>query len=393
MPAAAINASIAGLGKAGITREPTPPARELARLAVLDALADAGLTRQALDGLLICRTSAATDKDLGLDLQRTLGLRDLALLEIVLCEGASAIAAIQQAALAVSAGLATTVACVFADAPLVPGKRTSESFGRIKSPSGIDGLRYSAGLFGGAAIYALAARRYLDHYGANEEALSSVAVAARQWAMFNPDAIFRQPLTRDQYFAARYIAEPLRLFDCAIPVNGGIAVIITSRERAADLRQPPAHILSMAQGHPGTPDARGFERELSTGGRIAAPALLARAGISVDEVDLLQLYDAFSISTLLSLEQYGICGPGEAIDFVADGGIAPGGRIPVNTGGGHLSGYYLQGMTPVAEAVIQARGAGGDRQCGKARTILVTNEGGRFDYHAALLLGQAEHWS
>lgn len=393
MSATRINASIAGLGKAGISRAATPPARELARLAVLDALADAGLDRRELDGLLICRTSAATDKDLGLDLQRALGLRDLTLLEIVLCEGASAVAAIQHAALAVSAGMVRNVACVFADAPLVPGKRTSASFGRIKTPRGIDGLRYSAGLFGGAAVYALAARRYLDHYGRDEEALASVAIAARQWAALNPDAIFREPLTRDQYFAARYIAEPLRLFDCAIPVNGGIAVIVTSRERAADLRRPPVHILSMAQGHSGTPDASGFERELSTGGRIAAPPLLARAGIAVGEIDLLQLYDAFSISTLLSLEQYGICNPGEAADYVADGGIAPGGRLPVNTGGGHLSGYYLQGMTPVAEAVVQARGDAGDRQCASARTILVTNEGGRFDYHAALLLGQAERWS
>jgi len=388
---ARINASIVGLGTAGITRAATPPAKELARLAVLGALADAGLDRTDLDGLLICRTSAATDSILGPDLQKLLSLRDLSLLELVLCEGASAIAAIHTAAMAVTTGMATTVACVFADAPVVPGKRTSASFGRIKTGSGIEGLRYSAGLFGGAANYALAAQRYLAETGATEDALASVAVAMRQWATLNPQAIFRDPLTREDYFAARYIAEPLRLYDCAIPVNGAVAVIVTSRERAADLAQPPVPILSMAQGHRGSPDRRGLDLGLESGAGIAAPRLFEGTGVGPADIDVCLFYDAFSFSTLLSLEQYGFCGRGEAGDFVADGGIAPGGRLPVNTGGGHLSGYYLQGMTPVAEAVIQARGQGGARQVDGARTLLVTNEGGRFDYHAALLLGSAEH--
>ncbi|MEY2928005.1 MAG: hypothetical protein RL367_2482, partial [Pseudomonadota bacterium] len=161
-------ASIAGLGKAGLTRAATPPASELARLAVIAAAADAGLAMGELDGLIVCRTSAASDAVLGIDLQRTLGLRDLSMLEIALCEGASAIVAVQRAALAVAAGTTKSVAIVFADAPLEPGKQTRAAFGRIKTAAGIEGLRYSAGLFGGAATHALAAQRYLALYGHDE---------------------------------------------------------------------------------------------------------------------------------------------------------------------------------------------------------------------------------
>jgi acetyl-CoA acetyltransferase len=384
-------ASIAGLGKAGLTRSATPPAKELARLAVIAAATDAGLPMSAIDGLIVCRTSAASDAVLGIDLQRALGLRDLRLLEIALCEGASAIVALQCAALAVAAGMATNVAVVFADAPLEPGKRTSAAFGRIKTAEGTEGLRYSAGLFGGAATYALAAQRYLALYGHEEAVLADVAVTSRAWAMLNPEAIFQNPLTHEDYFAARYIAEPLRLFDCAMPVNGAIAVIVTTPERAADLAKPPVHILAAAQGHPGVPDRAAFDRILTHGGTIAGKAMFERSGLSLSDIDQCQLYDAFSISPLLALEAYGFFAPGEAPLAYAGGAAAPGGAMAINTGGGHLSGYYLQGMTPVAEAITQARGEAGVRQCAKSETILVTNDGGRFDYHAAMILGSAGH--
>lgn len=388
------DASIIGIGRAGLNREDTRPAAELARAAVIAAAADAGLTSAAVDGLVLCRTSAATDAVLGLDLQRALGLRDLKLNRIVLCEGASALAAIQTAAMAVSAGIADTVACVFADAPVVPGKPLRSAFGRLKTGAGLEGLRYSAGLFGGAAMYALSAQRYLARFGLGEEVLADVAITTRAWASLNPDASFRKPLTREDYFGARYIAEPLRLFDCAVPVNGAIAVLVTSRDRAADGAQPAVPIVAYAEGHPGALDRRGFDRALAHGGSVAARAMFDATGLTPADIDICECYDAFSIMPLLMLEAYGFHPPGEARNAYARGAAAPhGDGMPINTGGGHLSGYYLQGMTPVAEAILQARGAAGDRQCARAGTILVTNDGGRFDYHAGMILGSSAQWT
>jgi len=388
-----LDAAIIGLGQAGLTRTDMRSAAELARCAVIAAAEDAGLGTAGLDGLVVCRSGGASDAVLGLDLQRALGLRDLKLNRIVLCEGASALAAIQTAALAVSAGMANSVACVFADAPMTPGTQMRTAFGRQKTGSGMEGLRYTAGLFGGAAVHALSAQRYLALYGLGEEVLADVAITSRIWAGLNPDATYRKPLTREGYFASRYIADPLRLFDCAAPVNGAIAVIVTNTARAADGAQPAVPILAYAEGHPGTPERHGFDRALTHGGKIAAPAMFGTTGLSPADIDICEFYDAFSIMPLLALEAYGFYPPGEARNAYAESAAVPGGKgLPINTGGGHLSGFYLQGMTPVAEAVLQARGTAGERQCARAGTILVTNEGGRLDYHAGMILGSAKQW-
>lgn len=381
-----LNAAIAGLGMIGLSRVPGATARLLAARAVLAGLEDAGLDVSDLDGLLVCRSGGASEAELGLNLQRTLALPNLSLLQVGYAEGASSIALIQVAALAVSSGMARVVACVFADAPLAAGQTARDAFSRRKPANGVDSLRYAAGLFGGASLYALAARRYMHLYGASSEHFGAVAIAARAWATMNPLAVFRQPLTMEEYLASRLIVAPFRLYDCAMPVNGAIAVIVTAAERAADLKKPPIHILGMGQAHPGIPDQKGFERGLCVAGRAAKETALRMAGIELADIDICQFYDAFTYSTIASLEAYGFCAAGEGKDFVAGGAIGPGGTLPVNTGGGHLSGYYLQGMTPVSEAIVQARGEGGARQCGKHEIVLATNDGGRFDHHACLVL-------
>jgi acetyl-CoA acetyltransferase len=381
-----LNAAIAGLGIAGLTRDATPPAAILAVQAIGHALLDAGLGRPAVDGLIVTRSGAATSKDLDLDLQRLAGLRNLRLLQLLHGEGTSAIQSIQVAAMAVSCGMASNVLCVFADAPLKPGKATRESFSRIKSAEGLRGLRYSSGLFGGAASHAIAARTHMAMYGTTVEHFGAIAIAARRWAQLNPRAVLRKPLTMEDYLAARWIVEPFRLFDCAMPVNGAVAVLVTSSDRAAQLHQPPVHIVGMGQGHPATPDQRGYDGEVTSGARLAATTAFGMAGITARDIDICEIYDAFTYLTLVTLEEYGFCAKGEGGAFVASGAIAPGGSLPTNTGGGHLSGYYLQGMTPVEEAIQQARGQAGERQCAKRDAILVTNEGGRLDYHASLVL-------
>lgn len=384
------NAAIVGLGIEGLVREEGLPPRDLARLAVQRSIVDAGLEDSDIDGLMICRTGAATDDDLGLSLQKAAGLRDLNILEIIQLEGASAIAAIQKAAMAVTIGVASAVVCVFADAPVKSGKRASASFGRIKSIVGLEGLRYNAGLFGGAAIHALPARRYMHVYGAVEEDFGRIALSGRSWATLSPQAVFREKLSMEGYLQSRYIAEPFRLYDCAVPVNGSIAVVVTSNERAADLSSQPVTIQGFGQGHSGQAGHDLVQGGDESGAQIAARNAYQMAKISAKDIDICEFYDAFSYMTLFALEEYGLCQRGEAKDFIKDGRIAPGGALPVNTGGGHLSGYYLQGMTPIAEAILQARGGAGERQCSSTDRILVTNVGGCFDYHACLILGSEE---
>lgn len=382
----ALNSAVVGLGMDGLVLGAAGTAEDFAWSAVRSAAQDAGLSLSAIDGLIVSRSSLASDVDLGLDLHAALGLQELRFLQISLCEGAGAIVSLQMAAMLVSSGEARAVACVFADSPIQDGQRASESFQDVKPVAGLKGLRYGAGLMGAPAMYALACRRYMVAYGLVEEDLANVAMTTREWAVLNPDAVYRNPLDRESYFAARYIAEPLRLFDCARPVNGAIAVIVASIARAADLRQPKVRILGFGQGHHKPANLTFGPDEISRAGRISAERAFSSSGLGPGDVDAFECYDAFSFLTLVSLEQYGFCKPGEAAQLVKMGATRPGGRLPVNTGGGQLSGYYLQGMTPVAEAILQARHQAGERQVPDLRCVAVANNGGIFNHHATMLL-------
>jgi acetyl-CoA acetyltransferase len=196
----------------------------------------------------------------------------------------------------------------------------------------------------------------------------------------------RTPLTLDDYHASRWICEPFHLLDCTLVNNGAIAVIVTAAERAADLTDQPAYVVGMGQGHPGNPRRAEYENEVNTGAQIAKQTAFDMAGITVDDVDLCELYDCYTYTTLVTLEDYGFCEKGEGGPFVADGKLEPGGSLPTNTGGGELSGYYMWGMTPLSEGVIQARGSGGERQVAKHDVVLVSCQGGILDYHGTLVL-------
>lgn len=383
----AIKAAITGLGMAGLVRSQPLGADDLALEAMDLALLDAGLQKREIDGLLLAHSPVATDKAINLRIQRRAGLRNLGLLQLIDGEGTSSLQMLQTAALTVSAGLARHVLCVFADAPLRGGQTSSQAFGSIKSLSGVQGLRYTSGAFGAPALFAMAARRHMTLYGTRPEHFGAVAVAARAWAALNPRAVFRGPLTLEDYLRGRPITEPFRLHDCAVPVDGGIAVIVSAGDAAVNLAQPPVHILGLGQGHAAALDQRGVEGGDHPGIRQAKATAFGMAKVSNKDIDMVQLYDPFTYVSLLALEEYGFCGKGEGGRFVADGNTAPGGTLPANTGGGHLSGYYLQGMTPLSEAVLQLRGQAGARQCKRHDVALVTNEGGIFDFHMCAILG------
>jgi len=386
--------AIAGLGITKMSREWMGPAPVLAAEAIRLAIADAGLRKTDIDGLLVNAGPSSRNgygaSALSVSTQNQLGLRDLALCSEMVAQGSTAAQMVQYAAMAIAAGLCKAVVCVYADASLAPGASAGSSYGMGRFASSaanpIDILDVQYGLTGANAMYALAARRHMALYGTSNDHFGAVAVSNRQWATMNPHAIYRTPLTIEEYHASRWIAEPFHLFDCTMVNNGAVAVVVTSAERARDMAQPPVHVLGMGQGHPGNPKKAPFENEVNTGAAQAGRTAFAMAGVTVADIDICELYDCYTYTTIVTLEDYGFCEKGEGGPFVADGRLAPGGALPTNTGGGQLSSYYMWGMTPLSEAVIQARGQGGERQVEKHDLILVSSQGGLLDHHGTLIV-------
>ncbi|RFU40471.1 thiolase family protein [Actinomadura logoneensis] len=376
-------AAIAGLGMTELGRVYGRSPRRLAADAVRAAVDDAGLALGDLDGLLVSHGLGGSP---GIELADTLGLRDLRLLTQMNSFGATAGAMVSYAAMSVLSGAATTVACVFADAPLKPKQSAGSAYHR-DAPEwyGFGGMTAALGFRSVNAFYALAAQRHMARYGTTGDQLGAIAVSTREWASRNPLAQMRDPITLDDHRASRWVSEPLRLLDCCIVSNGAVAVVVTGADRAADLARPPVHVWGWGQGHPGHRKARGSAFGLVTGAATSGPIALKMAGVTPSDVTQAQLYDCYTYTVLVSLEDYGFCGKGEGGAFAASGALGPGGSLPTNTGGGQLSGYYMWGMTPVSEAVIQARGDGGDRQAPND-VILVSGNGGILDHHATLVL-------
>jgi len=385
MSGAPSGAAITGLGITSLGRVFDTSPRRLAASAVRRAAADAGLALADLDGLLIC---PGISGGLDVGLAAALGLRDLSLLAVVNSFGASAVMAVQTAALAVTSGTARAVACVFADMPLQDGIPAGSAFGRSAGAPerhGLGGLASGYGFSSVTAYYALAARRHMARFGTTSPQFGAVAVAQRQWAAGNPLAQFRDPITLADHQESRWVAEPLHLLDCSLVTNGGIAVIVTSADAAAGGPKPPVHIWGWGQGHPGQDLAAGTDFGLVTGAAQAGRAAMAMAGVGPADITMAQIYDCYTFTVLVTLEDYGFCRKGEGGPFVASGALAPGGSLPVNTGGGQLSGYYMWGFTPLSEAVIQARGDG-DRQAGANDLIVVSGNGGILAHHGTLVL-------
>jgi acetyl-CoA acetyltransferase len=355
--------------------------------AVRLAIADAGLRRDDIDGLLLNPGLSWTDQGMGsFQLQQAMGLRNLRLSATMNAGGATACAMVQQAAEAIDAGICNVVACVFSDAPLKPPKPKAEggkgggSAGAYNFARGLDA---AYGQFGVNAMYAMVARRHMHLYGTSNDHLGAIAVAQRRWANSNPAAQFYDtPMSIEDYHRSRWVVEPFHLFDCCLVSNGGLAVVVTSAQRARDLSKPPVYIWGMGQGHPGGDPSE----TLTSGAVLAKEPAFRMAGIGIQDIDVVELYDCYTFTVLVCLEDYGFCAKGEGGPFVADGKTAPGGSLPVNTGGGQLSSFYMWGMTPVSEAVIQMRGEGGARQVPHAKVALVSGNGGILSTHSTLVL-------
>jgi len=378
-------AAIVGLGLTEVGKVYGKTSFEFAAEALSLAAADAGLAMSDIDGLLI--NPALTPPTLDLTLARRLGLRDLRLLTQLTAFGASAGVMVAQAAQAVDSGAARAIACVFADTPRSESSSGAAAYRAMSLQArGVRSTETAAGLTSTTHRYALAADRYMSTFGVTHDELGAVAVSQRRWAELNPVAAMRTPLTMDDYHASRWVVEPLHVLDCCLVSNGGAAVIVTTSERARDLRQPRVDIRGWGQGHPAPPLRADGTFGLTTGAKPSGRAALAMAGLGVNDVQLREIYDCYTYTVLVTLEDYGFCGPGEAGALAASGALGPGGRLPTNTGGGQLSSFYLWGMTPLHEAVTQIRGQAGDRQVRQHDTAMVSGNGGVLDHHSTLIL-------
>ncbi|MCZ2857848.1 acetyl-CoA acetyltransferase [Blastococcus sp. VKM Ac-2987] len=369
--------AVVGVGEDGVgLAVPGSTPLDLVARATRVALEDAGLALSDVDGLF---TASAYYQLPGLDVAEYLGVRPRHT-DSTAVGGSSFVSHVGHAAAAIAAGQCDVALVVY-------GSTQRSDSGRLVSQS--EGSpherpyrpRYPV------TMYALAAARHMHQYGTTREQLAAVAVAARQWAQLNPAAFARDALTVDDVLSSRMVSSPLTVRDCCLVTDGGGALLLTSAERAADLRRPPVYLLGHGEAH--------WHRSITHMPDLTVTAAVdsgrrafAQAGLTPADVDLLELYDAFTINPVLFLEDLGFCAKGEGGDLVASGAIAPGGRLPVNTNGGGLSYCHpgMYGIFALVEAVRQLRGEAGDRQV-RGDVALVHGNGGVLSSQVTALLG------
>ncbi|MEU4315285.1 lipid-transfer protein [Nocardia sp. NPDC024068] len=368
-------AAIAGIGATDFSKESGRSELRLAAEAVSAALADAGLTPADVDGL----TTFTMDTNLQVAVARAVGIPQLKFFSHIGYGGGAACATVQQAAMAVATGVADVVVAyrAFNERSVSRFGQFSSSLAAAPTSSGIDaGWSYPHGLGTPAAQVAMVARRYMHVYGATSSDFGRVAVADRKHAAVNPNAFFyNKPITLDDHQASRWIAEPLHLLDCCQESDGGVAIVVTSVERARDLPNPAAVITAAAQGSGADQYVMtSYYRDGLTGlpeMGLVGDQLWAQSGLRPEDMQTAVLYDHFTPFVLMQLEELGFCPRGEAKDFIADGAIEIGGKLPINTHGGQLGEAYIHGMNGIAEGVRQLRGSSVN-QLENVENVLVT---------------------
>lgn len=367
-------AVIAGIGATDFSKDSGRSELRLAAEAVRDALDDAGLTPADVDGLV----SFTMDTNTEVAVARSVGIPSLKFFSRIHYGGGAACATVQQAAMAVATGVADVVVAYRAF-----NERSGARYGQVNSTlaaqvnaSGTDNaFSYPHGLSTPASFVAMVAQRYMHVSGATGADFGAVAVADRAHAANNPKAFFYgKPITLEDHQNSRWIAEPLRLLDCCQESDGGVALVVTTPERAKDLKQVPAVIAAAAQGSgPDQYIMTSYYRDGLTGlpeMGIVGDQLWAQSGLSPQDVQTAVLYDHFTPYVLMQLEELGFCDRGDAKNFVGDG-IELGGRLPINTHGGQLGEAYIHGMNGIAEAVRQIRGTSCN-QVDDVENVLVT---------------------
>jgi acetyl-CoA acetyltransferase len=370
--------AIVGAATYGIGATPGLTTQDLAAAASVKALAAAGLQPQDVDGLFVTLADSPMG---GLAFAEYLGITESIFTDNNRTGGTSFLSHALMGALALEAGECEVVLIAYgsnqrsAAGKLVTALRPSPYDAPYRLPRPV-------------GSYALATARYMHQYGLTREQLGEVALAARRWAQLNPEAFLREELTLEQYLAARSVAEPLTVRDCCLVTDGAAAVVMTRADRARDLVATPVYLLggAIATQHN---DITHMPDLTLTAARESGQRAFRQAGVQPSNIDVVELYDAFTINVLLFLEDLGFCRKGEAADFIAGGRIAPGGALPVNTNGGGLSCVHpgMYGLFTMVEAAEQLMGRAGARQVSGARLALAHANGGEFSSQATLILG------
>jgi acetyl-CoA acetyltransferase len=365
--------AIVGVGHTEYSRQSGVTTLTLATRAIKSALDDAGLSVRDVDGVACHRVGDSADPGL---VAQALGIADLRFGRDILGGGSTCITPLDEAAMAVASGQAKCV--------VVWRALNARSGPRMSGAAALPGLSGDVQYWlpyehvSAPQQFAMFARAYMHKYGVTAEDLGRVAIAQRDYATRNPRAMMRKPIDMDDYLGSRWIAEPLRLFDCCLESDAAVALVVTSTSRARDLRQVPVTIVATAFGGGNQLASNHHSDITASGASLMAPRLFAAAGLGPDDIDVAEFYDAFTPLVPLQLEAYGFCRPGEGAQMVASGETRSGGRLPVNTHGGHLSEGYVHGLNHVAEAVHQLRGECGDRQVLGAEVALSTAQPGVY---------------
>jgi acetyl-CoA acetyltransferase len=341
------------------------------------AAEDAGLRVRDIDGLICATTQARTS---GLSLSEYLGISPR-YIDATILGGSSFMFHVSHAVAALQLGLCEVAAIAYGS--------TQRSVGRSQaSVREINPYETPYRPFLPSSAYALAASRHMHEFGTTREQMAEVAVAARQWALLNPVAWEKKPLTVDEVLSARMVSYPFTVRDICLVTDGGGAVILTTAERAKDLKKPPVYVLGCGQAITHA-NISSMPDLTVTGALESGNQAFAMAGLKPADIDVVELYDAFTINTILFLEDLGFCKKGEGGAFVSGGRIAPGGALPVNTNGGGLSYCHpgMYGLFLLIEAVRQLRGECGARQVTDAKTAVAHGNGGVLSSQSTVIFG------
>ncbi len=359
-----------GVGYADGPKTPGKTPMILQAQAFTRALADAGLTKADVDGL----ASAGYGGMHEVQLAEYLGIQ-AHWLESTSCGGSSFEFHLLHAYRAIEAGDADTIAIVYGNTQLSSSGR-SLGTGNQMTPVGPWAYEFPTGITLVGA-YAMGAQRHMHQYGTTAEQLASIAVQVREHAGRNPDAMYRDPITVDDVMSSRLVADPLHKLDCCVISDGGCAVILTTEDRARDLPHRPVYVRGAAGGTTHH-SIQGMADLTVTAGAVSGPKAFAEAGITPADVDTFQMYDSFTYTVLVCLEDLGFCAKGEGGPFAESGALRLGGALPMNTDGGGLSATHpgMRGLFLICESVRQLRGEAGDSQVDGAEIAVAHGSGG-----------------
>jgi acetyl-CoA acetyltransferase len=379
-----VTIAIVGIGETDYAWKDSRSPGALAVDAVRRALDDAGLRGADVDGIVSESYTLATRAPADF-VAKHLGMRERAFTAHAGIAGSGTVGAPALARLAIEAGLADIVISYYAInlSARGPGGAYQVHAGDKAKVA----FEMPFGFYGQPVYFAAAAARYKHEHGLEPEQLGAVALAARAHAQRTPNALRQEPLTMDDYLANPLVADPLRKLDCCLVNDGGVAFVMTSLDRARDLKHAPVVVAGTGFGSKPVSQAQYFSQSrdlLTTPATISGPLAYGDAGLGPGDVDVAEIYDCFTISMLLQLEDLGFAAKGSGAAFVATGAIGPGGSLPVNTHGGLLAQSYLVGGNHVVEAVRQLRGDRGEAQVPNAEVALVAGLGA--PEHATLIL-------